>query len=223
MAETASSGLGRNGPWLQNRWLRVETRQDDGSISPVALDGAFRPAERALAYAVPVDAAPIHFERADYDVQPHEDALGKGRRLTLISRSARRGVTLRREVVVYDAHPYCVTRVGVTNERREPLPIASLHVFTTPSDARGRLRLEAKPADWRIYRNGWQSWAPAMSFGGAQLDAQSAPPVLSPEAAQREPGRFASDDVGVLFDPAFGALAAGRRRHGARLHQPGVR
>jgi len=40
--EETTSGLGRNGPWLQNRWLRVETRQDDGSISPVALDGAFR-------------------------------------------------------------------------------------------------------------------------------------------------------------------------------------
>ena len=201
MPESTTSGLGRNGPWLQNEWLRVETRQDDGSISPVALDAAFRPAERALAYVVAVDGAAIGFERADYDIQPHDDALGRGRRLTLTSRDARRGVTLRREVVVYDAHPYCVTRAGVTNERGEPLGIASLHVFSTPADAPGRLRLEAKPADWRVYRHGWQSWAPTLSLGGGQRDVQSAPPVLSPETPQSEPGRFASDDVGVLYDP----------------------
>jgi alpha-galactosidase len=198
---STTSGLGRNGPWLQNEWLRVETRQDDGSISPVALDGAFRPAERALAYVVPVDGAAIGFERAEYDVQPHDDLLGRGRRLTLTSRDARRGVTMRREVVVYDAHPYCVTRVGVTNDRGEPLGVASLHVFSTPTGARGRLRLDAKPADWRVYRHGWQSWAPTLSLGGGQRDVQSAPPVLSPEPPQREPGRFASDDVGVLYDP----------------------
>ena len=42
MLEPVSSGLGRNGPWLQNQWLRVETRQDDGTISPVGLDGVDR-------------------------------------------------------------------------------------------------------------------------------------------------------------------------------------
>ena len=30
---------------------------------------------------------------------------------------------------------------------------------------------------------------------------RSAPPQLSPEPPQAEPGRFASDDVGVLYDP----------------------
>ncbi len=210
MGEATTSGLGRNGPWLQNRWLRVETRQDDGSISPVALDGAFRPAERAPAYVSLVDGAQLTFGRADYDVQPHADRLGQGRRLTLVSRDARRGVVLRREVVVYDEQPYCVTRVGVTNEGRAELRVEALHVFATPAEGRGRLRLQSKPADWRIYRHGWQSWAPTLSLGGAQMDVLSAPPVLSPEAPQREPGRFASDDVGVLYDPASGrSLLAG--------------
>jgi alpha-galactosidase len=202
MPDAVSSGLGRNGPWLQNQWLRVETRQDDGTISPVGLDGAFRPTERALAYVEPVGAPPLHFERADYDVQPHEDGLGKGRRLTLVAALARRGVTLRREVVVYDAHPFCVTRVGVTNSGEHPLPLAALHVFTTPGEGRGRLQLTSSTADLRVYRNGWQSWAPTMSFGGADRDVRSAPPQLSPELPQSEPGRFASDDVGVLYDPA---------------------
>ncbi len=68
-----SSGIGRNGPWLQSQWLRVETRQDDASISPVALAGGFRPTERALAFAQPLGAAPIFPERADHDVQPFAD------------------------------------------------------------------------------------------------------------------------------------------------------
>lgn len=203
MPEPVSSGLGRNGPWLQNQWLRIETRQDDGSIAPVGLDGAFRPTERALAFVVPAGDAPLHFTRADYDVQPFEDALGKGKRLTLVSSLPRRGATLRREVVVYDAHPYCVTRLGITNDGA-PLSIESLHVFSTPAEGRGRLQLTSAPEQWRIYRNGWQSWSPTMSLGGADRDVRSAPAQLSPEAPQEGAGRFASDDVGVLYDPASG-------------------
>ena len=202
MAEAVSSGLGRNGPWLQNQWLRVESRQDDGSISPIALEGAFRPAERALAFVRPLAGDTLHFERCDYDVQPYEDALGSGRRLTLTASMPRRGVTLHREVVVYDAHPFCVTRVGVTNQRAQPLGLASLHAFTTPSEGRGKLQLAAAPDDWRIYRSGWQSWAPTLSLGGRDRDVRSAPPELAPEAAEQGVGRIASDDVGVLYDPA---------------------
>ena len=153
-------------PGCRNRWLRVETRQDDGSISPVALEGAFRPTERAIARVEPHDAPAIDFGRCDYDVRPYEDALGRGRALTLISRVPRRGVTLRRDVVVYDALPYCVSRVGVTSEAASPLPLDAMHVFET-SEGRGRLQLESEPADWRVYRTGWQSWSPTMSFGGA--------------------------------------------------------
>ncbi|HEY7802226.1 MAG TPA: glycoside hydrolase family 36 protein [Dehalococcoidia bacterium] len=201
MAEVVSSGLGRNGPWLQNRWLRVETRQDDGSISPVALEGAFRPTERAIARVEPHDAPAIDFGRCDYDVRPYEDALGRGRALTLISRVPRRGVTLRRDVVVYDALPFCVSRVGVTCEAASPLPLDAMHVFET-SEGRGRLQLESKPADWRIYRHGWQSWSPTMSLGGGLPDLRSAPPVLAPQRPDDLPGRFQSDDLGVLYDPS---------------------
>jgi alpha-galactosidase len=202
MAEVVSSGLGRNGPWLQNAWLRVETRLDDGSISPVALAGAFRPTERALAYVQPIDGEPLTFGRCNYDEQPHDDAHGRGRRLTLTSRDARRTVTLRREIVLYDAHPFAVTLVALTNDGGTPLRIDTLHAFTTPREGRGKLQLASKPDAWRIYRHGWQSWSPTMSFGGAQVDVRSAPPVLSPAPPQREPGQFASDDLGVLYDPA---------------------
>ncbi len=199
--EAVSSGLGRTGPWLQNQWLRVETRQDDASISPVALAGAFRPTERALAYLEPAGEPPVHFERADYDIAPYEDALGKGRRLTLRATVPRRGITLRREVVLYDRHPYGITRIGVTNDRRDARPIAALHAFTTPPEGRGRLQLSGEPSDWRVYRNGWQSWSPTMSLASTGADLRSRPPQQSPEAPQSAPGRFASDDVGVLFDP----------------------
>lgn len=203
MPESVSSGLGRNGPWLRNRWLRVETRQDDGSIAPVALEGAFRPTERALARVRLTGGRELSFERCDYDVRPYEDELGRGRLLALVSRMPRRGATLRREVVVYENLRFCVTRCGVTNESSEPMPLEALEPFAT-DDGRGRIQLAAKPADWRIFRNGWQSWSPTMSLGGASQDLRSAPAVLAPEAPTPEPGRFASDDVGVLFDPITG-------------------
>ena len=125
MPETAS-GLGRNGPWLQNDWLRVESRLDDASISPVALAGAFRPVERGLALIEPLGAPPFTFGRSDYDIRPHDGTLGAGRCLTLTSRDARRAVVLRRETVVYDAAPYAVTRVGISNEGAEPIRLAAL-------------------------------------------------------------------------------------------------
>lgn len=202
MPEPVSSGLGRNGPWLQNRWLRLETRQDDGSISPVVLATSFRPAERVLAFAEIAGELPVQFERVNYDVEPYEDDLGKGRKLTLTSAIPRRGLTLRREVVMYDAHRYCVTRFGIASDRVEPRHVRALHVFATPAEGRGKLQLEAPASGLRIYRNGWQSWSPTMSLGGAATDLRSAPTVLSPEPPQTQPGRFASDDVGVLFDPA---------------------
>ncbi len=202
MPSPVTSGLGRNGPWLQNRWLRVETRQDNGAISPVALEGAFRPAERALAYVQPRDGPALSLDRCDYDVRPYDDELGKGRLLTLTAREPRRRMALRREVVLYDAHPFCVIRLGVTNEGAAPSPLSSLHVFTTPGKGRGRIQLTGKPAQWRIYRHGWQSWAPTMSLGGAQRDLRDAPPTLAPEPPETEHGRFACDDVGMLYDPA---------------------
>lgn len=196
-----TSGLGRHGPWLQNAWLRVETRQDDGTISPVGLDGAFRPIERALASVRFTDGAVATLARAEYDVQPYSDELGAGRRITLTSRDGPRALVMRREVVLYDAHPFAVVRVGVSNESAAPLRLASLHPFSS-GDGRARVRLDATPQRWRIYRNGWQSWSPTMSLGGAQPDFRSAPPVNAPEPPEREPGRFASDDVAVLYDPA---------------------
>src|SRR2546429_1142890 len=180
MPGQVTSGLGRNGPWLQNQWLRVETRQSDGSISPVALDGAFRPTERAVAFVEPVGAQAIAFERSDYDARAYRDGLGEGRALTLTARVARRGVSLRREVVVYDEHAFCVTRIGVTNEGAAPLTLAALHAFSTPSEGRGKLQLASRTPDLRVYRHGWQSWSPTMSLGGAEVDLRSPPPVQSP-------------------------------------------
>jgi len=203
VAEPVSSGLGRNGPWLQNRWLRVETRLDDGSVSPVALEGAFRPTERTVA-AVALSAGPTpSFGRYDYDVRPYEDELGPGRLLTLTARAVRGGLALVREVVLYDSWPMLVTRVGVRSEAAAPPSLAALHVFRT-AEGRGRLQIQSPAREWRFYRHGWQSWSPTMSLGGAQMDLRSSPPVLAPEPPSAEPGRFASDDVGVLYDPASG-------------------
>ncbi len=204
MPESVTSGLGRNGPWLQNQWLRIESRLEDGSISPVTIASAFRPTERAVADIDLLGELPLEFSRCDYDVRPYEDALGKGRHLSLTSSQPRYGVVLRREVVLYNDHPFAVIRVGVTNQRRKPLPLVALHAFTTRDEVRRRLQFDSPAANWRIYRNGWQSWAPTMSFGGAERDVQSRPADISPEAPQSEPGRFASDDVGVLYDPASG-------------------
>lgn len=210
MAETVSSGLGRHGPWLQNAWLRIECRQDDGSISIVATRTGFRPAERILAGVALSTGEALSLSRCDYELQPHADVLGAGRRLTLTSRQPRAGVTLRREVVLYDGAPYAVTRCGITNERATPLPLMSLHPLRIPGEGRARLQVASAPEAARVYRHGWQSWSPTLSLGGMDRDVRAAPPVLSPHPPQPQPGRFASEDVSVLYDPQTGrSLLAG--------------
>jgi alpha-galactosidase len=209
LSEPVTSGRGRNGPWLQNRWLRIETRLDDGSISPVSLSGPFRPAERAQASVTLGDGRELLFARADYDLRPHEDALGAGRRLALRSRTPG-GFVLEREVVLYDDRPACFLRVCVRNEGGEAVRLGLLRVFSVRGEGRARLRADSTPDLWRFYRNGWQSWSPTMSLSGRQPDLRSAPPVLAPEPPPDGDGRFASEDVGVLFDPACGrALLSG--------------
>jgi alpha-galactosidase len=221
MAQPVSSGVGRNGPWLQNEWLRVETRLDDGSISPVSLAGAFRPVERAHA-GVTVDERALTMPgRAHYDIQPHADAHGAGRLLTLSSRDPRSGLAFRREIVLYDDHPYAIVRLALTNHGAA-LRVDAVHPFVAAGDGRARVRLASQPADWRIYRHGWQSWSPTMSLGGSQVDLASRPPELAPFAPQTDAGRFASDDVAVLYDPrsrrAILAGAASAREFLTQVH-----
>ncbi len=196
------SGLGRTGPWLQNDWLRVETRLDDASIAPVALPNAFRPVERGIAYVRCDDGSRLEPMRADYDVRPHADALGAGRCLVLTSRLARQGVTLRREIILYDAHPFCVTRIAISNDGVRERCVESLHPFATTTTQRGKLKFSSSSDAWRVYRHGWQSWSPTMSLAGTQRDLQSRGPELAPEPPLTESGSFASEDVAVLYDPA---------------------
>lgn len=207
---TVTAGRGRNGPWLQNGHVRIETRQDDGTLSFVALTGGFRPAERWHGFVALADGGTASLAAADYDLQPYTDELGAGRRLTLTARDARNGLTMRRTATLYDAHPFAVTQLIVENTGRDEAQLHALDVLTNGARGRGRLQLAARPRDWRIYRNGWQSWSPTMSLGGAQRDMQSRVPELSPEPPQQHAGTFASDDVSVLFDPESGrSLLAG--------------
>lgn len=202
MPAGVSSGVGRNGPWLQNRWLRIESRLDDGTFSPVALDGAFRPAERLHAFVDLSDGRSATLRSARYDIEDHHDALGHGLRIVLRARDAANGLALRRDAVLYDDRPQAFLRLSATNEGPAPVSLAALNVCATPAAGRGRLRLGAEPRDWRIYRNGWQSWSPTMALAATGPDVLSMPPELAPEPPLEEPGRIASDDVGVLYDPA---------------------
>jgi hypothetical protein len=171
-------------------------------MSPFVTAMGFRPTERALAFVRTVEGQAIGFGRCEYDVRPVETWLGTGRLIELRSRD-RRGYSMRREITLYDGHPFAVTRVGVSNDGRQPIRVASLHAFTT-AEKSGRLSVDTHPDTLRVYRHGWQSWSPTMSLHGAALDLRSPVPILSPERPSDTPGQFQSDDVGVLPAPLGG-------------------
>ena len=193
-------------------------------MSPWLLAGAFRPAERALAYVAARRWWAVDRSRAaTTTMQPYDDALGSGRRLDAHGshcparrHAAPRDCPVRQRIRTASRASASRTRAP----RRCRLTV--LHAFVTPSTGRGRLQLGAASGDWRIYRNGWQSWSPTMSFGGAQQDCRSAPPVLCAARSTARAGAFRVRRRRRHIRAGFGTFIARRRGHGAGPHDAGI-
>lgn len=64
----------------------------------------------------------------------------------------------------------------------------------------------------RAYRQGWQSWSPALSLSLRQYDVASGPPVEAPAESERplrRTGELRSDEVTVLTDASGRSLLVG--------------
>ncbi|HXF50864.1 MAG TPA: glycoside hydrolase family 36 protein [Dehalococcoidia bacterium] len=120
--------------------------------------------------------------------------------------TARSGIELRARV--RDAAGRLAVEVDVTNTGARPVRVESVSPLIAWSTFGHGIVARAE----RAYRQGWQSWSPALSLSLRQYDVASRPPVEAPaESARalRRTGELRSDEVTVLTDVSGDSLLVG--------------
>lgn len=137
---------------------------------------------------------------------PVEDAHGRGTSLQLHRKAAPGDPEVMLTVTVYEDEPFAVLRSELVNTTSTELKIAAFHVMDNT-----HLNLGPPAASWRIYREGWQNWTPALVLPVSGEDIQMAPPVIGTlTQPPAQTGRFLSEMMTAIADPASNAgLVAG--------------
>jgi alpha-galactosidase len=108
---------------------------------------------------------------------------------------------LRLTATVYEGRPFAMLQAEVANRGASALRVQSFRVI----DA-GRLDLGSPAGDWRIYKEGWQNWSPALVLPVSGEDLPMSPPVVGPATRPPErPGRFLSEMMTAIAGPGSGA------------------
>jgi len=102
--------------------------------------------------------------------QPLADAQGRGRRVTLGSREARRALRLRLVLRLYDERPFLLLRLEASNEGREPVLLDGFTLL------RGSVCLEpegGRAAARGFFKAGWHDWVFTGLRRAGQRDVRS--------------------------------------------------
>lgn len=108
-------------------------------------------------------------------------------------------------VTLYGGQPFAIVQAEVQNLLAAPVRVRALHVL----DGAG-LDAGAPAETLTFYKNGWQSWSPALVLSCAGEDVPASPPAIAPGTQPPpQPGRFLSEQVTAVVDPAtdYGLLA----------------
>jgi alpha-galactosidase len=127
------------------------------------------------------------------------DVHGKGV-VALLSREADEGEPeVHLLITLYEHRQFAVIRAEVQNRAARPARIQELR----PMD--GAVLKIAGEEPLRFYKHGWQSWSPTVVLDTAGTDVPDVPPVIGPGTQpEKREGRFVSDLVTALVDPADG-------------------
>jgi alpha-galactosidase len=137
---------------------------------------------------------------------PAEDAHGRGTSLQLHRKAAAGDPEVTLTITIYKDQPFAVLRSELANTTSAELKIAAFHVIDG-----AHLDVGSPAASWRIYREGWQNWTPALVLPVSGEDIQMSPPVIGTlTRPPAQPGRFLSEMMTAIADPASNAgLVAG--------------
>ncbi len=193
---------GAAGPVLENGFLRLAVRLDEGTFSLGHADGNDDLIPSACTGVVLADGISLTSRGAGFDVesvQPVDDAHGRGRALTLRRRVAPGEPHLALTLTLYEEQPFAALRSHLSNTTGQSVSVQAFHVVQATLPV-----LKAQPTAWRFYKHGWQSFSPALTLCADDDDIPPFSPVVDPATRPLGQGHLVSELVTSLHEPASG-------------------
>lgn len=199
-----------HGPSLAGEHLRVDVQADRGVLDIRPANGRGSEIMDAGATVHLQDGRALGSRGIGFHVtgaKRAEDAHGSGLSMTLQRRGPRDEPDVSLTVTLYDHHPFAVLQLHVRNAGSTPVRVASFQPLDAGRPALGGAGREK----WKLYKEGWQSWSPSLVLPVSGEDISLDPPVVGPRTRpEPQPGRFVSELLTAVADPASGAaLVAG--------------
>lgn len=190
------------GPSITNGLVTVRVHLIKGTFDVLDADG--RAVFTDAAATVSISGGPTFTTRGaglgSSGTDDVQDAQGDGLALVLLRDGDETEPDLCVTIALYPDQPFAVVQADIQNTQRGPIRVREFR----PLDG-ARLDLGVPAAGCRFYKHGWQSWSPTIVLDCAGEDMPASPPVVGPGTQpQPAPGRFVSDLVSAVVDPASG-------------------
>ncbi len=191
-----------SGPNLANDHLRVTVHLNRGTFDVIPAHST-RPALRGASAAVVLADGRRFAGRGSgletESVAPIDDTHGRGLELRLSRERDEGEPELTITLALYEDHPFLVVTSALGNRGQSPLRIASFEVVEG-----AHIEMGSGVNAWRMYKEGWQNWSPALVLPLSGEDIFMAPPVIGPASQPApRPGLFVSEMVTVVADTAL--------------------
>lgn len=110
------------------------------------------------------------------------------------------------EVTLYEGRPFVLLALRLENDSASPRAVQAFHVIDG-----AMVDLGGPPSGWKVYKEGWQNWTPAIVLPCSGEDLYWAPPVIGPSTQPPgRPGRFLAEMMATIKDAVSGCgLVAG--------------
>ncbi len=101
------------------------------------------------------------------------------------------------QTTLYEERPFVVLNLSLENGAEAPLAVQAFH----PIDG-AAINLGGPAGGWKIYKEGWQNWTPALVLPCSGEDLYWSPPVIGPSTQPpQRPGRFLAEMMATIKDP----------------------
>jgi len=196
-----------DGPVITNGTVTVTVRENSGTFTVVS-EGRASVIDAAATVITP-DGRAFSTRSAGFTVdgtRTVRDGRGDGLQLSLRREADETGLETLLRIAVYRDQPFVILQTEACNRGQTPVRIQTFHVIDG-----GRLDLGTPATGWRVYKEGWQNWSASIVLPVSGEDIYMAPPVVGPATQPpRQPGRFLSEMMTAVVDPATGrGLVAG--------------
>ncbi len=200
---------------MSNGIVRLELQAQQGTFSLVDEASGWRYVAEAAATVVLADAASVTTRSRALSVRRTSEATarwGAG----LAAEFACEGSPLVLEATLYEGQPFVLLSLRLENRNDSPLAVQAFHVIDE-----AKIGLGGPPSGWKIYKEGWQNWTPAIVLPCSGEDLYWSPPVIGPSTQPpQRPGRFLAEMMATVKDGESGrAFVAGFVTTGRQFSQ----